>query len=140
MKLSGRSHTRYVLLDDRMNDEQVDRFKDIELPGIYMEPITVRDYPQGPLAGTLLGFVGRDGEGLEGLERHWEERLLAKAGSFKFMRDYKRRRMWVNGEDSSHSRTARTCGFPSTLTFSVYARRTQSNHRTVRGPTRGRSL
>ena len=99
MKLSGRSHTRYVLLDDRMNDEQVDRFKDIELPGIYMEPITVRDYPQGPLAGTLLGFVGRDGEGLEGLERHWEERLLAKAGSFKFMRDYKRRRMWVNGED-----------------------------------------
>lgn len=99
MKLSGRSHKRYVLLDDRMNDEQVDRFKGLELPGIYMEPITVRDYPQGPLAGTLLGFVGRDGDGLEGLERYWEERLLAKPGSFKFMRDYKRRRMWVNGED-----------------------------------------
>jgi cell division protein FtsI (penicillin-binding protein 3) len=99
MKLSGRSHKRYVLLDDRMNDEQVDRFKDLELPGIYIEPITVRDYPQGPLAGTLLGFVGRDGDGLEGLERFWEDRLLAKPGSFKFMRDYKRRRMWVNGED-----------------------------------------
>ncbi|MEO0474688.1 MAG: hypothetical protein AAF085_01785, partial [Planctomycetota bacterium] len=53
MKLSGRSHTRYVLLDDRMNDEQVDRFKELDLPGIYIEPITVRDYPQGPLAGTL---------------------------------------------------------------------------------------
>ena len=99
MKLSGRSHKRYVLLDDRMNDEQVDRFKGLDLPGIYMEPITVRDYPQGALAGTLLGFVGRDGDGLEGLERYWEERLLAKPGSFKFMRDYKRRRMWVNGED-----------------------------------------
>jgi cell division protein FtsI (penicillin-binding protein 3) len=99
MKLSGRSHKRYVLLDDRMNDEQVDRFKGLDLPGIYMEPITVRDYPQGPLAGTLIGFVGRDGEGLEGLERYWEDRLLAKPGSFKFMRDYKRRRMWVNGED-----------------------------------------
>ncbi|MFK7788210.1 MAG: peptidoglycan D,D-transpeptidase FtsI family protein [Phycisphaeraceae bacterium] len=99
MKLSGRSHKRYVLLDDRMNDDQVDRFKDLDLPGIYMEPITVRDYPQGPLAGTLLGFVGRDGDGLEGLERYWEDRLLAKPGSFKFMRDYKRRRMWVNGED-----------------------------------------
>ena len=99
MKLSGRSHKRYVLLDDRMNDDQVDRFKAMDLPGIYLEPITVRDYPQGPLAGTMLGFVGRDGEGLEGLERHWEDRLLAKPGSFKFMRDYKRRRMWVNGED-----------------------------------------
>ncbi|MEM6506249.1 MAG: penicillin-binding protein 2 [Planctomycetota bacterium] len=99
LKLSGRSHKRYVLLDDRMNDEQVDRFRGLDLPGIYLEPITVRDYPQGPLAGTLLGFVGRDGEGLEGLERHWEERLLAKPGSFKFMRDYKRRRMWVDGQD-----------------------------------------
>lgn len=99
MKLSGRSHKRYVLLDDRMNDDQVDRFKQLDLPGIYIEPITVRDYPQGELAGTLVGFVGRDGEGLEGLERHWEDRLLAKPGSFKFMRDYKRRRMWVNGED-----------------------------------------
>ena len=99
IKLSGRSHKRYVLLDDRMNDEQVDRFKGLDLAGIYIEPITVRDYPQGPLAGTLLGFVGRDGDGLEGLERFWEERLLAKPGSFKFMRDYKRRRMWVNGED-----------------------------------------
>lgn len=98
-KLSGRSHKRYVLLDDRMNDEQVDRFKGLDLPGIYMEPITVRDYPQGSLAGTLLGFVGRDGKGLEGLESYWEQRLLAKPGSFKFMRDYKRRRMWVNGED-----------------------------------------
>ena len=99
MKLSGRSHKRYVLLDDRMNDEQVDRFKGLDLPGIYMEPITVRDYPQGALAGTLIGFVGRDGVGLEGLEAYWQQRLLAKPGSFKFMRDYKRRRMWVNGED-----------------------------------------
>lgn len=98
MKLSGRSHKRYVLLDDRMTDEQVDRFRKMDLAGVYMEPITVRDYPQGALAGTLLGFVGRDGKGLEGLERHWEQRLVGTPGSYQFMRDYKRRRMWVNGQ------------------------------------------
>lgn len=98
-KLSGKSHLQYVLLDPRMSDEQVDKFKHLDLPGVYIEPITVRDYPQGGLAGTLLGFVGRDGDGLEGLERHWEERLQGKAGSYKFMRDYKRRRMWVSGQD-----------------------------------------
>lgn len=97
-KLSGRSHLKYVLLDDRMDDEQVDQFKQLDLPGVYIEPITVRDYPQGRLAGTLLGFVGHDGDGLEGLENHWEKRLEAKPGSYKFMRDFKRRRMWVNGE------------------------------------------
>lgn len=96
-KLSGRSKSQYVLLDPRMSDEQVDKFKQLDLPGVYIEPITVRDYPQGRLAGTLLGFVGRDGDGLEGLERHWEPRLEGKDGSYKFMRDYKRRRMWVSG-------------------------------------------
>ena len=103
MKLSGRSDREYVVLDQRMDDEQVDTFKNTKMqeriPGIYIEPLTVRDYPQGPLAGTLLGFVGRDGNGLEGLERHWESVLKGKAGSYKFMRDYKRRRMWVSGRD-----------------------------------------
>jgi cell division protein FtsI (penicillin-binding protein 3) len=98
MKLSGRSHLRYVLLDDRMDDEQVEKFKALDLPGVYIEPTVVRDYPQGSLAGTLIGFVGRDGDGLEGLERHWEDRLHAKPGKYEFMRDFKRRRMWVNGE------------------------------------------
>lgn len=98
-RLSGRSHLKYVILDQRMTDEQVDRFHELDLPGIYIEPITVRDYPQGPMAGTLIGFIGNDGNGLEGLERHWEKRLLGQDGSFKFMRDYKRRRMWVNGRD-----------------------------------------
>ncbi|MFN3165889.1 MAG: peptidoglycan D,D-transpeptidase FtsI family protein [Phycisphaeraceae bacterium] len=97
-KLSGRSHLRYVLLDDRMDDEQVEKFKALDLPGVYIEPTVVRDYPQGSLAGTLIGFVGRDGDGLEGLERHWEDRLHAKPGKYEFMRDFKRRRMWVQGE------------------------------------------
>ncbi len=101
-KLSGRSNARYVLLDDRMDDEQVDTFLKLDLqkklPGIFIEPVTVRDYPQGRLAGTLLGFVGRDGNGLEGLENYWEKRLQAKPGQYQFMRDFKRRRMWLSDQ------------------------------------------
>ena len=102
-RLSVMSRQRYIVLDERMSDEQVTAFNKATeqgtLPkGLYVERITVRDYPQGPLAGTLVGFVGRDGDGLEGLERHWEDRLHAKPGQYQFMRDFKRRRMWVNGE------------------------------------------
>ncbi len=102
-RLSDMSRLRYIVLDQRMSDEQVAAFRQAQeegtLPGgIYLEPITVRDYPQGPLAGTLIGCVGRDGEGLEGLEYHWEQRLEARPGLYHFMRDFKRRRMWVNDE------------------------------------------
>ena len=38
----------------------------IEGIGMFYEPN--RYYPQGQLAGQLIGFVGRDSEGLEGLE------------------------------------------------------------------------
>lgn len=97
IRMSGRSGTRYVLLDDRMTDEQVAKFHAAEIPGIYLEPVVVRDYPQGALAGTLLGFVGHEGDGLEGLERHWEDRLHATPGRYEFLRDSRRRAMWLEG-------------------------------------------
>ena len=98
IKMSGRSDTRYVLLDDRLTDEQADRFHQAQIPGIYLEPVVVRDYPQGGLAGTLLGFVGHEGDGLEGLERHWEDRLAALPGRYAFLRDSRGRAMWLEGE------------------------------------------
>lgn len=98
MKMSGRSASRYVLLDDRLTDEQVEKFFDAEIPGIYLEPVVVRDYPQGNVAGTLIGYTGKDGDGLEGLERHWEPRLAAKAGSYEYLRDSRRRAMWLEGD------------------------------------------
>ncbi|XAM00218.1 penicillin-binding protein 2 [Phycisphaeraceae bacterium D3-23] len=98
IKMSGRSDSRYVLLDARMTDEQVDRFHEADIKGIYLEPVVVRDYPQGNIAGTLLGFVGSEGNGLEGLERHWEERLGATPGHYKYLRDSRRRAMWLESE------------------------------------------
>ncbi|MEM1354764.1 MAG: penicillin-binding protein 2 [Planctomycetota bacterium] len=93
-----RSRSLYVLLSPRLTDEQVEKFHEAEIKGIFIEPVVVRDYPQGGLAGTLLGFTGTEGFGLEGLERRWEDRLAAKPGRLEFLRDNRRRPMWVNGE------------------------------------------
>jgi cell division protein FtsI/penicillin-binding protein 2 len=40
-----------------------------------------RYYPQGTLASNLLGFVGVDGEGLEGLELFYDDRLRGTPGA-----------------------------------------------------------
>jgi len=98
MKLSGRSRSRYVLLSERLTDEQVEKFHAAAIPGIFLEPVIVRDYPQGSLAGTLIGFTGHDGDGLDGLEYHWEDRLAANPGQYAYLRDNKRRAIWVDGQ------------------------------------------
>ncbi len=48
--------------------------------GIYLVEDTKRYYPYENLASTLLGFVGADNNGLEGIERWYEETLAGVAG------------------------------------------------------------
>lgn len=96
MALSKRSRSRYVVLDARMADERVARWGDgVKLPGLATEPVLVRDYPQGDLAGPLIGFVGAEGKGLEGLEALFEKQLRPVPGQYRFLRDARRRPMWV---------------------------------------------
>src|SRR5690606_31340571 len=48
--------------------------------GIYLEPRPQRYYPQGRLAGTVLGFAGADNQGLEGLEFQYDHVLRGTPG------------------------------------------------------------
>jgi len=63
--------------------------------GMFYEPR--RYYPQGQLAGQVIGFVGRDSEGLEGLELQYNEYIRGEAGSSVAERDALGRRVLVQG-------------------------------------------
>jgi cell division protein FtsI (penicillin-binding protein 3) len=63
--------------------------------GLFYEPN--RHYPQGQLAGQLIGFVGRDSEGLEGLELKYNDYIRGEAGSSVTERDALGRRVLVQG-------------------------------------------
>lgn len=56
-----------------------------------------RFYPHRSLGGKLLGFVGMDGEGLEGLELQHDQVLRGKTERLHAMRDALRRRILVDG-------------------------------------------
>ena len=63
--------------------------------GMFYEPN--RYYPQGQLAGQVLGFVGRDSEGLEGVELRYNDYIRGETGSSVIERDALGRRVLVQG-------------------------------------------
>ncbi|MGH7871115.1 MAG: penicillin-binding protein [Candidatus Binatia bacterium] len=63
--------------------------------GMFYEPR--RYYPQGQLASQVIGFVGRDAEGLEGLELRYNDYIRGETGSSVSERDALGRRVLVEG-------------------------------------------
>lgn len=51
-----------------------------ELPGVELRSIETREYPLGNFAPHIVGFVGRDKHGQEGVERALEQYLAATPG------------------------------------------------------------
>lgn len=68
--------------------------------GMFFEP--KRHYPQGQLAGQTIGFVGRDSEGLEGLELKYNDYIRGETGSSVTERDALGRRVLVQGVEGLH--------------------------------------
>ncbi|HXF35908.1 MAG TPA: penicillin-binding protein 2 [Actinomycetota bacterium] len=56
------------------------RLERMGMAGIGFLPSSARSYPAGPLAAQILGFVGTDGRGLEGLEARYDPLLAGTSG------------------------------------------------------------
>lgn len=57
------------------------------LPGVKVTPSSLRRYAEGGLASQLLGFVGRDNNGLAGVEFDFDSVLSGQPGRVVFERD-----------------------------------------------------
>jgi cell division protein FtsI (penicillin-binding protein 3) len=71
---------RYVVLAAQVSPETTDAIEKLELSGISFEDDPVRLYPAGTVGGQVIGFVGRDGTGLAGIERKFEDELAGTPG------------------------------------------------------------
>jgi cell division protein FtsI/penicillin-binding protein 2 len=61
--------------------------QDADAPGVRVVRTTKRFYPEGDLASTLLGFVGREHTGLTGIEADFDAELGGTPGTIYFERD-----------------------------------------------------
>lgn len=66
---------RFIWLKRRVSREDAERVEALEIPGVDSIKEHKRWYPNGRLAGQIIGFSGTDNQGLEGLERYYNSTL-----------------------------------------------------------------
>jgi len=70
----------YVLLKQRVSAEVKNRVLEIGSGALQADPFPGRVYPNGSLAGCVLGFVSGEGKGYYGIEGYYNELLTGEAG------------------------------------------------------------
>lgn len=69
----------YVLLKSPASLEEGQAVDELDIPGIVIETIPLRDYPQGALTANILGFVNYDTRGYWGVEEHYNAELAGQS-------------------------------------------------------------
>ncbi|MFT3786840.1 MAG: penicillin-binding protein 2 [Tepidisphaeraceae bacterium] len=92
---------RFVEVTHDLSESAVGAIRDLDLPGVGFAPHNVRVYPMGSLAAHLLGTVGTDGKGVDGVELTAETALAGKDGSMRSYKDARRRNIGTANDDFS---------------------------------------
>lgn len=76
---------RYQIVKRKVEQEEAASVRaylsEENITGVYLEPDTRRYYPYGTLAAQVLGFVGSDNTGLDGIEAAENQTLTGSNGS-----------------------------------------------------------
>lgn len=72
----------FLWVKRRLTPEQVRKVRDhlSEMPGVQLTVRAQRSYPKGALAAQLIGITGIDNQGLEGIEKRYDEYLRGTPG------------------------------------------------------------
>lgn len=96
-KLRGHKR-RFVWIERQLSKTVRDAIDEHKIRGLGFIEESQRIYPNDRLLSHVLGFVGRDGQGLEGLELKYNEQLQAESKRVSMYRDARGRPLIVNGQ------------------------------------------
>ena len=94
---------QYALLGTAVDSRATRQIEDLNLPGIYTQPTTQRQYPGRTTAANVIGFMHSDGTGAAGIEAAYNEVLAGRDGTLTYAVDDRGR---VNPNGPNLTRTA----------------------------------
>nr|WP_218310008.1 penicillin-binding transpeptidase domain-containing protein [Alteromonas antoniana] len=86
---------RFVYLQRQVSPAMAEYVDKLDIPGIYLRRESRRYYPTGEVAAQIIGITDVDDNGIEGLERLYDEWLTGTPGSRKIRRDAKGRQVEI---------------------------------------------
>ncbi len=88
----------FVWIKRQIGDREAQALEAEKLPGVFLTSEYRRMFPNHHSAGQVLGFVGVDGVGLEGMEKHFEERMAGRQAKYVVQRDATGRRLYLDDQ------------------------------------------
>lgn len=94
----------FVWVKRKLSDSEVERIRDLSIAGLDFLDENKRYYPKNELASNLLGFVGIDNQGLEGVELFFDQELKGLPNLVVLERDAAGGKipLSIQGSNSSH--------------------------------------
>jgi cell division protein FtsI (penicillin-binding protein 3) len=87
LKQKLKSHRSFEWVQRKISSKEVEQIKTLQLPGISFLKENRRFYPNSQLAAHLVGFVGLDSKGLEGIEFQYDALLTGENQVWTAARD-----------------------------------------------------
>ena len=82
----------------KVDKEKASEIRKLQLPGVVIDEDIQRIYPYNNLASQVIGFVGKDNQGIIGLEAYYNDYLKGSPGKILTETDVKGREMRGGGE------------------------------------------
>ncbi|MCJ2164896.1 MULTISPECIES: penicillin-binding transpeptidase domain-containing protein [unclassified Pseudodesulfovibrio] len=111
-----KSSKKFIWIKRQVTDREAAAVVKADVKGIRLTSEFSRIYPNGHLAGQLLGFVDIDGRGREGIEYALNDRLTPGKAEFVVQRDAMGRHMYLD----AHGREVDINGLDVRLTIDTH--------------------
>ncbi|ABG42027.1 peptidoglycan synthetase FtsI [Paraglaciecola sp. T6c] len=86
---------RFVYIQRQVSPAMADYVDQLSISGVYLRDESRRYYPTGEVSAQLIGFTNVDDQGIEGIEKLYNEWLKGAPGSRKIRRDGKGRQVEI---------------------------------------------
>lgn len=90
-RITRRPDSRFIRVAHEIDEITAEAVRELRNPAVGLKDRDVRSYPLGESMAHVVGFVGRDGTGLEGIEKSYDAPLRGQDGIRRMLVDVRRR-------------------------------------------------